>query len=257
MSHLIDWKSVIRETVTSGITPGSKFFLVGEFEHESVRVDKCKEGFYFTNNNRFTLVTTKARLQEGYIRQQNKTLPECGQIFPSDSITNLGYIGSWKSTKKNVWLIHHLKEHQTYLVDFDLQRKEYYSLWLTCMGENLYYFRDELVTVSMWDEFLEKFSDRWGECWITPLTVSATFSGIHSVLSARNLGLIFFYNLESKVFTVLDVDDLKLYSEDEFFSNYWLPVKRDVFNEAWVNTVDGLLYVLLRKGNTHQLIFHR
>lgn len=83
----------------------------------------------------------------------------------------------------------------------------------------------------------------------------ASFSGMHSCLIEPTEGLIFFYNLEQKEYTILDVWPRNAYSMQEYLTEP-LPTTNS-FSYASVTTVGGVLYVLIQNGHTYTMMTHR
>lgn len=272
---LIPWKEEFRRLVTSGVTPSSRFIRLGELTCRPNRIVHCKRGFYlFFGKTKISLLDTKSILTDlytssifgnsyydwegnvlvdrsgeiinletgdktsGEFRELNEVINE---LFPLRMSFEAEIVESFP--RRKIYIIYDFNEFEYYIVDVDRRKKEIFN-----ETNHLYYYRGEPYSKTIWDDFLKKLWDR------RILLARVTFSGHSGVGCVSGHGLIFFYNLISKVITVLNVKDLKLYSEEEFFS---CNLPTEPFDCVWFTTVDGVLYILVKTGEKYQLITHR
>lgn len=107
-------------------------------------------------------------------------------------------------------------------------------------------YKDVVYNSSLWEKLVQ---------WSNFSTSQVSFSGMHFIMTSTFLGILFFYNLESKVFTLLDVATGRTYSEKEFFN---LPGSFSEGNYDFsFNTVGGLLYILVKRYGDLTLISYR
>lgn len=289
----MDWKDIFRRQVTEGITVRSKFVLLGEWSVPRAEIIPCISGFLLSTSQEGTtyikLIDTVGKLttvftleksifypvirnsaDELFVRKDNEFINfDTGErrSFDPREIDGM-YLGRIRKlfaypdrispyTKvtqflskpgRNIIVKDHL-EKKYYIVCFETRTKELLDLPLSEI-HSFHYYRDVLYTIRLWFELIARLANRR----LYPCQI--VFSGMHSVMTVMRTGLVFFYNLESKVFTLLDVTTGKTYSQEEFSRLSPESFSR-VRYEFYFTTVCGVLYILAQKEDTFRLISHQ
>lgn len=107
----------------------------------------------------------------------------------------------------------------------------------------IHYYKDELYHSSLWDPVKYKvFHVYPGE-----FVGKVRFSGMHSILPVLSVGLIFFYNLETKVFTGMNVISGVVLPAEDFFSDPSQVIPGDCRSSVSISTVGMSVYLLLQE----------
>lgn len=130
---------------------------------------------------------------------------------------------------------------------------------------NLHYYRDVLYNVNLWyeDDILGRLESLGIVSDGMQALSDGIFSGMHCILQNDEGSLIFFYNLESKEFTFLNVSTLKVYPMKEYIEKCEsLGKVTEEFDSQhtamiYFSTVEGMLYILIDDGNNVTMITHR
>lgn len=289
------WVDTFRRQVTEGITSRSKFVVLGSWNFYPLNIISCSSGFLvFVNEGEKTfvkLIDPRGGLTT--LREIPRTLyaPQTWPLLTGEVIIREGdkYINleTGERSLMNPWerkentlrevikgLFRHPKKVVAYREVTQFHSRPGDKVILKNNDDNCYYFvavgtkskihfdlvlegvirvhcyRDVLYTNRVWKNLSPLFS-----VWKLDHT-QIFFSGMHSILADRLTGLLFFYNLSSKEITLLNTETGEIYSEREFYRINYDDIPKKTYEYHFV-TVDGVLYILIWRGDATRLISHR